>query len=363
MCGRTACTLSPNEIVAACRFKSANGEQNCPQWMDAANGQKYYPSYNKAPTSYTPVLLSSQHFDNSEISAKSERVVLPMKWGLTPSWHKGDPYKIPYETNNCRAEGMLEKRTYKVPLQKGYRCVILADGFFEWKTLKEGKQPYFFYFMQPETVQFPFKIIPDNSASNSKSEIKEENESKPPKLQPKVETNETVSLTNLKEEKADEDIKTELTDVQQESEKSDYTNLSSKIEEWHGPKLLTMAGVFDIWKSSDGSPPLYSYSIITVSASSDMDWCHHRMPAILSTPEEVNDWLDFSNVPLNKASALIKPQKCLSHHPVSKAVNNSRNHTPDCLKPVKLGETKPNPSSNLMMSWLKTGSPAKKRKI
>lgn len=51
-----------------------------------------------------------------------------MKWGLTPSWHKGDPYKIPYETNNCRAEGMLEKRTYKVPLQKGYRCVILADG-------------------------------------------------------------------------------------------------------------------------------------------------------------------------------------------------------------------------------------------
>ena len=33
-----------------------------------------------------------------------------------------------YETNNCRAEGMLEKMTYKVPLQKGRRCVVLAEG-------------------------------------------------------------------------------------------------------------------------------------------------------------------------------------------------------------------------------------------
>ncbi len=55
-----------------------------------------------------------------------------MKWGLTPSWHKGDPYKVEYETNNCRAEGMLMKRTYKVPLEKGRRCVILAEGYIEY---------------------------------------------------------------------------------------------------------------------------------------------------------------------------------------------------------------------------------------
>ena len=55
-----------------------------------------------------------------------------MKWGLVPPWHKGDPNKLEYETNNCRAEGMLTKRTYKNPLEKGNRCVVLADGWVEW---------------------------------------------------------------------------------------------------------------------------------------------------------------------------------------------------------------------------------------
>lgn len=109
--------------------------------------------------------------------------------------------------------------------------------------------------MQPETVQFPFKIIPDTSASNSKSEIKEEYESDQSKLQPKVKINQTMSLINLKEEKTDADVKTELSDAQQESEKSEHSDLRCKIEEWHGPKLLTMAGVFDIWKSLDVSIP------------------------------------------------------------------------------------------------------------
>ncbi|KAK0053824.1 embryonic stem cell-specific 5-hydroxymethylcytosine-binding protein-like isoform X1 [Biomphalaria pfeifferi] len=341
MCGRTACTLEPNDIAASCTYTDKNGTRKQPHWVDAPGGQKYYPSYNKAPTSFNPVLTSSQHFVKPDIKSERDRILMPMKWGMTPSWYHGDPYKVPYETNNCRAEGMLDKKTYKVALKKGYRCVVLADGFFEWQTTKEGKQAFLFYFPQPETVKFPFSVL-----DTSKKELKEHQPS------------ETCINSELKGEG--------YTDVGEPKVKQEFKDENSgdyTVVEKSGPRLLTMAGVFDVWDPHDGSPPLYSYSVITVSASSDMAWCHHRMPAILTTDEEIQDWLDFSNVPLDKAVSLIKPQVCLTYHPVSKAVNSSKCQSEDCVKPIELGKSKSNASSNLMLNWLKSGSPAKKKKI
>ena len=86
----------------------------------------------------SPVLISNKQYltecpkdteDLHDIDSSCERIVTPMKWGITPPWHSGDPYKVPYETNNCRVEGMMEKKTYKVPLHKGQRCVVLMDGW------------------------------------------------------------------------------------------------------------------------------------------------------------------------------------------------------------------------------------------
>ncbi|ESP05041.1 hypothetical protein LOTGIDRAFT_211838 [Lottia gigantea] len=291
MCGRTACALAPDDICKATRYNSRNGGRQKPAWKDAPGGKKYYPSHNIAPASHTPVMLSSRHYRPGEIEEGVERVIQPMKWGLVPSWHKGDPYKLEYETNNCRSEGMLTKRTYKVPLEKGQRCVILAEGFFEWKRSEKNKQPYFIYFPKDNIV----KIEP-NSSSDS-SEIKNENE-------------------------------------------------------WKGNKLLTMAGVFEIWKPPDGSDEIYSYSIITVDSSPAMAWIHHRMPAILSTDEEINEWLDFGNVPLKKACKLIRPTESVTMHPVSSIVNNSRNKSPDCVLQIDPQKPKKSASSNFMMSWL-----------
>lgn len=48
--------------------------------------------------------------------------------------------------NNARSDTMLEKRSYKIPLRKGQRCVVVADGFYEWNKTENGKQPYYIYF-------------------------------------------------------------------------------------------------------------------------------------------------------------------------------------------------------------------------
>ncbi|KFO69439.1 UPF0361 protein C3orf37, partial [Cuculus canorus] len=79
----------------------------------------------------------------------SERVLMDMRWGLVPSWFKkDDPSKMQFNTSNCRSDTMLKKSSYKGALLKGKRCVVLADGFYEWQQNSGGEQPYFIYFPQ-----------------------------------------------------------------------------------------------------------------------------------------------------------------------------------------------------------------------
>ncbi|XP_052228065.1 abasic site processing protein HMCES-like isoform X1 [Dreissena polymorpha] len=361
MCGRTACTLEPDDLRCACRFKDSKGREYKPDWKDAPNGKSYFPSYNIAPSLYTPVLLSAQHFDAGECS--SPRVIQPMQWGLIPSWHKGTASEKAFETNNCRAESMLEKMTYKVPLQKGRRCVILADGFYEWKRDKDAKQPYFIYFsklqnepdinpVQPnvkvEVREESVENIKENSTCGELKRIKEEGQ-KDMKVQIKRESmDNTSTISNIDD-----------TDVKIGEIKTDF-----KKEATEGPcnverRLLTMAGVFDVWRPDPSSEPVYSYSVITVESSAAMSWIHHRMPAILANDDEIEQWLNFGDVPMIKAAKLIRAVSCIDSHPVSSVVNNSRHNSPDCVKKIEIGKTKQTASSSFMSAWLSKGQKVK----
>ncbi|XP_060095690.1 abasic site processing protein HMCES [Heteronotia binoei] len=147
MCGRTAVCLGADGIRRACAYQDKQGRTRYPDWK---NADKYSPSYNKCPQSNNPVLLSQQHFEKD--SSSSERVLVAMRWGLIPAWFKeDDPSKMQYNTSNCRSDTMMEKLSYKGPLLKGKRCVVLADGYYEWQQRNGQKQPYFIYF--PQIVQ------------------------------------------------------------------------------------------------------------------------------------------------------------------------------------------------------------------
>ncbi|XP_062621741.1 abasic site processing protein HMCES-like [Saccostrea cucullata] len=391
MCGRTACTLAPDDICRSCSYRSHTGDKEEPKWRDPPRGQKYYPCHNIAPSAYTPVIISSHHkFGFEEESIPTERVIQPMQWGLVPSWHKGSPKKVSYETNNCRSESMLEKPTYKVPLQKGRRCVVVADGFFEWKRDQAKKQPYFIYFPDnntPREGNTNLAKVKKEEAEENETVVKhelgttgdmKEEEIKEEKVKLKQEIGteedrsgtgaprtESVKQDNDKEEKVKvkQEIKTEEgrsgTDaVKTESVKSETNGCDreNKIkEEGMTKRLMTMAGVFDVWKPSDGSPPVLSYSVITVESSPAMMKVHHRMPALLLNDKEVQEWLDYENIPLEKAIKHIRATEEIQKHPVSDTVNNARNKSPDCTKPIDPTKPKTTPSSNLMMKWLSKG--------
>lgn len=298
MCGRTSCHLPRDVLTRACAYQDRQGQQRLPEWR---HPDKYCPSYNHSPQSNSPVLLSRLHFEKGADS--SERVIAPMQWGLVPSWFKeGDPSKLQFNTSNCRSDTIMEKPSFKVPLGKGRRCVVLADGFYEWQRCQRTskRQPYFIYFPQIKT------------------------------------------------------------------EKSGSIGAAHSPEDWEKVwdnwRPLTMAGIFDCWEPPEGGDCLYSYTIITVDSCKGLNDIHHRMPAILDGEEAVSKWLDFGKISTQEALKLIHPTENITFHPVSRVVNNSRNNTPECLIPVDLlvkKELKASGSSQKMLQWLTTKSPKK----
>uniref|UniRef100_A0A8C6UGX6 Abasic site processing protein HMCES n=1 Tax=Neogobius melanostomus TaxID=47308 RepID=A0A8C6UGX6_9GOBI len=319
MCGRTACTLAPDEVSRACSYRNRGGQRRRPRWRDG-DADNYRPSYNKSPQSNSPVLLSKRHFDKS--APVDECVLASMRWGLVPAWFKeSDPNKMQYSTNNCRSENILEKKTYKDPLLKGQRCVILADGFYEWKRQAKERQPFFIYFPQSQSGEEKKDTDEQNDASASNND----------------QGNDALSSPS-------EDRETE--------------------PEWTGWRLLTMAGLFDCWTPPGGGEPLYTYTVITVNASPNLESIHDRMPAILAGEEEVRKWLDFGEIKCLDALKLLQSTNILTFHPVSSLVNNSRNNSAQCLQPVDPNSKKvpePTASSKMMMSWLKSGTPQKRK--
>jgi putative SOS response-associated peptidase YedK len=89
------------------------------------------PSYNVAPSQ--PVLAA-------RTTAGGRRELTALKWGLLPAWAK-EP-KLPYATINARAETVAEKPAFRAAFRKR-RCLIAADGFYEWQKTGNHKQPFF----------------------------------------------------------------------------------------------------------------------------------------------------------------------------------------------------------------------------
>ncbi|MBC9073425.1 SOS response-associated peptidase [Thauera sp. CAU 1555] len=89
--------------------------------------------YNAAPTQWLPVIRQRPD---------GERVVHLLRWGLVPSWAKDE--SIGNRLINARAETVAEKPSFRAAYRKR-RCIVPANGFYEWKALTRGKQPYYIH--------------------------------------------------------------------------------------------------------------------------------------------------------------------------------------------------------------------------
>jgi len=87
------------------------------------------PRYNIAPSQDIPIIRDTD----------TGREMVMARWGLIPGWSKES--KTKYSTINARIESVSEKPTYRTPFKR-QRCLIPADGFYEWKQVAGNKVPH-----------------------------------------------------------------------------------------------------------------------------------------------------------------------------------------------------------------------------
>ena len=115
MCGRFTQTASPEAIAKQFHLDGP---------------PLFKPRYNIAPSQHVAAIRITPD------AAKRECVLL--RWGLIPSWAK-DP-KIGNQCINAKAETVAEKPSFRSAFKKR-RCLVIADGFYEWQLRGKQKQP------------------------------------------------------------------------------------------------------------------------------------------------------------------------------------------------------------------------------
>ena len=195
-------------------------------------------SYNIAPTHEVLAIIQ-----------QNDRGLENLHWGLVPSWAKD--LKVAARLINARAETAAQKPSFRAAFKRR-RCLILADGFYEWHGDKGNKQPYF--------ITTPSK----------------------------------------------------------------------------GP--FAFAGLWETWKNKTGcdDEPVYkSCTILTTAASESIKKIHHRMPVILQS-KAYSDWLNPEIQETNRLEDVLRHYQVrkMNVYPVSKLVNQVRNNSAACIKPL-----------------------------
>jgi putative SOS response-associated peptidase YedK len=117
MCGRFALKAPPRSIQE---------HFHLPEILDLP------PKYNIAPSQMIAVVR--------HLPGKSSHQLDMLRWGLIPNWAKD--MNIGYKLINARAETLAQKPSFRTALKKR-RCLIAADGFYEWKHSGKTKQPFY----------------------------------------------------------------------------------------------------------------------------------------------------------------------------------------------------------------------------
>jgi len=204
--------------------------------------QKLNDRYNVAPGQLMPVI--TQHIERNSLAT--------MQWGLIPGWTRD--IKDALHLINARSETLNQKPSFREPLKK-QRCLVPANGFFEWKKEINGKIPYY---IRPKSGQ-----------------------------------------------------------------------------------TIALAGLYDKWLNPANNENIYTYTIITTSASKGLSSIHARMPAIIPLGLE-SDWLNTAEQDPTTLQQIIKSpsSETMEYFPVSTLVNKPEHDSPEILEPISQEKNK-----------------------
>jgi putative SOS response-associated peptidase YedK len=145
MCGRFTVTAKDTKTIAD-RFqvelersleRNSSGEAPPPSKERVKKAESGLGRFNVAPTQEVLTVRASP---DPEEAAAGDREARLMRWGLVPRWAKD--LKVGYRMINAKAENLTSSRAYSPLVGKfRHRCLIVADGFYEWMKAEDPKQP------------------------------------------------------------------------------------------------------------------------------------------------------------------------------------------------------------------------------
>lgn len=128
MCGRFTLRTSAKKVAKA---------------FDVPEVPELFPRFNIAPTQ--PVAVVRRAAD------RPERELASLRWGLIPSW--SEDAKTGARMINARSETAADLPAFRNAFRRR-RCLIVADGFYEWQKLNGKKQPYFIHLKDDQPFAF-----------------------------------------------------------------------------------------------------------------------------------------------------------------------------------------------------------------
>ena len=258
------------------------------------DSERFWPSYNICPSSFVPVLVmqdrlmkyynslqNNNNNNNNSNDSNGDLVLHSMKWGLIPSFSKTSK-GIGFRTINARIETIKSKPTYR-RLVNSKRCIVLFQGYYEWKGIsRKEKQPYFFTLsngLHNYNADNEDKIMNNNNDTLCKNKCGRDI-SHILKSGDIIQNNECCELCSNNERKQNDS----------------HTDICNDIfkNKLNDEPLMYMAALFDTWKDTENDKLLFSVSIVTKNANKYIEWCHERMPVIL-TKEQSKMWLNHEN--------------------------------------------------------------------
>ena len=131
MCGRFTLTVEQLEFIEAVQRLN----------VTLFGGGDFRPRFNIAPTQLHPIILA----DGEAVAAQ------PARWGLVNSWARDA--KRAARQINARSETVAESRAFGRPFQRR-RCLVPADGWYEWSGPKSQRQPHWIHRADREAFVF-----------------------------------------------------------------------------------------------------------------------------------------------------------------------------------------------------------------
>ncbi|KAK9234789.1 hypothetical protein V1525DRAFT_411890 [Lipomyces kononenkoae] len=231
MCGRYSMHLPLNVLRDHLREDGIELDE----FMDDGDNQ-YYPTNNVRPTTYRPAFYRTSESGNQHLEGRV------MRWGFVPSWSseiKRDPPVINARTDN------LGGRMWSNVFRRGGRCVVPADGYYEWLNLAKAKDGS--SMASTSDRKAPYYVRPQDSSKLMYF----------------------AGLYSAAYLKPSQSLSSE--GVQENAEEEESPEVSDKKKK----------------------KALYSFSIVTTDASESLKFLHDRMPLVLfaGTPE-FDNWLN-----------------------------------------------------------------------